>query len=154
MKKIFLTIVLLGQLSLYAQVRIANLSSASASFCQTKVSVALMKPEIQYGHFSFTAPDQISWKYQNNSTLQMPAPMLDLIRKTVSGDFSVLEKEFALQWNKQELVMTPQQKQIKRIFSSITIVFDVSGVAKKVILKEVNGDVTTIEFMNLKYTKQ
>lgn len=154
MKKILLIVLFLSQLCVFAQVSIANLSSANASFCQTKTSMALMKPEIQYGHFIFNAPDKITWKYQNNSSLQLPAPMLDLIRRAVSGDVSVLDKEFNMEWNKQELVLTPKQKQLKRIFSAITIAFETSGVAKKVVLKELNGDITTIEFMNLKYTKR
>ena len=152
MKKIIIIILVLLSFSTHAQVSIAHIEKATATFCQTRHSAALSKPEVQYGNFTFIAPDSIVWKYKDNTSLRLPPPILNMLRKTISGDISALKNTFDLSWKGKLLRLTPRKSQLQRIFSYLEITFTNEGVASDVVLMETNLDKTIIQFQNLKYT--
>lgn len=135
-----------------AQVQVKQLNRAESRFRQTRTSSMLEKPEVRNGYFLFIAPDSICWKYDGMENIQLPKPMLALIRQAVSGNIEAAKKAFNISWKGSNMVLIPLKNQVKRFFSSITIVFGNEGVAKKVELVEPNGDTTEIEFLKLKYT--
>ena len=148
-----LLILFLGMgLICYGQVQIKQLKMAESRFCQTRTSSMLGKPEVMNGYFRFVAPDSVCWKYDGLDNVKLPKQMLELIRQSVSGDMQSVNEAFKIIWQDDNMVMMPLKNQIKRFFTSIIIMFDKEGVAKKIILLEPNGDTTEIEFLKLKYT--
>lgn len=154
MRKKILLILFIMCASAHAQVRVAQLASASSRFRQVRSSALLQEPEVRMGSFEFAAPDAIRWVYDGLENLQMPDQMLAMIRQSVSGNMQDLDALFAVEWSQQQLTMIPRRKQMKRFFTSIRIVFAADGVAREVVLTEPTGDTTTIEFINISYTLQ
>lgn len=152
MKKFYLLLVLICSVSLNAQVSVARLATATARFKQVRTSSMLKEPEVRMGSFEFAAPDQIKWVYDGLENLQLPEQMLGLIRQAVSGNMDDIDNMFQTEWKDKELTMTPKKKQMKRFFASIRIKFSSDGVARQVILTEPSGDITSIEFINIRYT--
>ncbi len=86
------------------------------------------------GVMTYEHPDKISWVYDGGVTAQLPAQMLAFIRKAVAGEFDTKKLP----------------KQVKQLFSDVQIEMnEKTNVAKRVILTEVNGDVTTIVFYDV-----
>lgn len=154
MKKWLIYIAFCCSVTTNAQLQVARLETATSRFKQIRTSTMLQTPETRYGMFEYTAPDQIKWIYDGLENLQLPEQMLGLIRQAVSGNMEGINEMFFTEWEKQTLTMTPRKKQLKRFFSTIQIIFSPDGVAHQVILTEPSGDVTAIEFINIRYTKK
>lgn len=137
-----------------AQLQVARLETATSRFKQIRTSTMLQAPETRIGTFEYEAPNQIKWIYDGYENLQLPEQMLGLICQAVSGNTEDLNDMFLTEWEEQTLTMTPRKKQMKRFFSLIQIIFSSDGVAHQVILTEPSGDVTAIEFINIRYTKK
>lgn len=151
MRKTLICIFTLLSLTLSAQVKVARLAQAESTFRQVRTSALLDRPEQRTGHFRYTAPDMIEWKYDGLENLQFPEQMLGFIRQAVSGDMDAAAAIFDIQWSDMTATMLPKKKQMRRFFEKIEIVFVKEGVARRVILTEPSGDTTEIEFINLKY---
>lgn len=154
MRKWLVYIALFFVLSANAQVSVTHIETAASRFKQVRTSAMLQEPEIRMGSFEYVAPDSIQWVYDGIENLRLPEQMLELIRQAVSGNTDRLNDMFLTEWEDATLTLIPQKKQMKRFFSSIQIIFSPDGVAHHVILTEPTGDITSIEFINIRYTIQ
>lgn len=128
MKRILTIFLSLMALGMMAQTTPAYIH---AKFTQTKECMMLNETIVTTGVMTYEHPDKISWVYDGGVTAQLPAQMLAFIRKAVAGEFDTKKLP----------------KQVKQLFSDVQIEMnEKTNVAKRVILTEVNGDVTTIVF--------
>lgn len=152
MRRRLIYMMLLVSLAANAQLQVAQLETATSRFRQVRTSAMWQEPETRMGTFEYAAPDQIRWTYDGLENLQLPEQMRTLIRQAVSGRIEGINELFHTEWQEMTLTMTPRKKPMRRLFSSIQIVFSPNGVARQVILTEPSGDVTAIEFVNIRYT--
>ncbi len=131
MRRIFTIFFSLMALGIMAQTTPAYIH---AKFTQTKECMMLNETIVSKGVMEYEQPDKISWVYESGITAQLPPQMLAFIRKAVAGEFDTKKLP----------------KQVKQLFSDVQIEMnEETNVAKRVILTEVNGDVTTIVFYDV-----
>ena len=106
----------------------------------------MSEPQVSQGHLIYRAPDYMQWAYtepqqlvwevdgQNSNVNPQIQKLLRMIMSSIAGN------------NEDEKM----KRESKRLFKDVQITMDDTGlVAKKVELTEKNGDITTIEFINV-----
>ena len=155
-----------------------QLTTLSASFTQEKTSTLLTDKVVQKGKLNYKAPKQLRWEYTSpkaltvifsngkvllktekgttNNPNKMLGEMGNMIINTINGSFLKENPDFNTRYFKNKsgqyvVVLTPINKKIKTYYKNISITLNSSTfLADKVILTEVNGDVTTITFADKK----
>ncbi len=155
-----------------------QLSSLSANFTQEKTSTLFTEKIVQKGKLNYKAPKQLRWEYTSpkamtvifsngkvllkteKGTSSNPNKMLgemgNMIINTINGSFLKENPDFSTRYYKNKsghyvVVLTPVNKKIRAYYKNISITLNSSTfLADKVVLKEVNGDATTITFADKK----
>ena len=155
-----------------------QLTSLSANFTQEKTSSLFTDKVVQKGKLMYKSPKQLRWEYTSpkamtvifsngkvllktdKGTTANPNKMLgemgNMIINTINGTFLKDNPDFTARYYKDKsgnitAVLTPVNKRIKTYYKNITITLNGSSrLAEKVVLTEVNGDVTTISFSDKK----
>ncbi len=154
----------------------SKLKSLQADFVQTKTSTLFAEPTKQNGKLYFRQPSDLCWQYTTPNKLSIvmhneeimvktakggkiipPKGMhelLALICNAINGNFLEKKYLFDIQYYKEKnyiLYLRPKQKRLKNMYQNIVIYLESQNLtAEKVILKELNGDETTIVFNNKK----
>lgn len=150
----------------YNNMRLLILSiilSLSADFTQVKEMQLMSAPQISEGHMTYRSPDFLRWEYTKPQSLvwevdgektNVSRPikgMIDLIMKSVSGEYLVDNESFEVQTKGNVSVLTPKKRDLKQFFQQITITLNPkTGIADKVEIVEKNGDKTSLTFHNIK----
>ena len=130
-----------------------------ADFVQIKQSQMLNKPQQTQGHFVYRAPKYLRWEYtqpekmvweiddeKTNANPQVKR-LLELIIKSISGDYLTTNDDFDVLQNENIYTLTPKKREIKNFFTSMQITLDEqTKLASEVIMNEKNNDKTTIIF--------
>ena len=155
-----------------------QLATLSANFTQEKTSTLFTEKVVQKGKLNYKAPNQLRWEYTSpkamtvifsngkvllkteKGTTSNPNKMLgemgNMIINTINGSFLKENPDFSTRYYKNKsgqyvVMLTPINKRIKAYYKNITITLSNSTyLADKVMLTEVNGDVTTITFSDKK----
>lgn len=127
---------------------IAVILSLEADFVQTKSSALMNEPQVATGHMSYRAPDYMLWAYETPEAMRWEVngqqsnvnpqvqKLLRMIMRSIAGETT---DDPAL------------QKESKKLFRDIQITMDERNeVARRVELTEKNGDMTIIEFSNVR----
>ena len=127
---------------------IAVILSLEADFVQTKSSALMNEPQVATGHMSYRAPDYMLWAYETPEAMRWEVngqqsnvnpqvqKLLRMIMRSIAGETT---DDPAL------------QKESKKLFRDIHITMDERNeVARRVELTEKNGDMTIIEFSNVR----
>lgn len=141
-----------------------SLTSLEADFSQTKTSSMFVTPQQAQGHLSFRSPSYLSWAYTSpekqvwtlddnkGSGSPLARQLMQLILQTITGSYLQPNADFDVSLSDSTANLTPKKRDLKRLFSSITIYFDsASQIAKQVLIIEPNGDQTDIRFSHTSY---
>ena len=134
----------------------------SADFCQTKQSAMLVEEQVSTGHLTYRAPDYLRWEYtspiqlvweldgeKSNASPQVKR-LLKLIMQTIACDNLQTTDDFEVSMKNGVYYLLPKNRELKQFFSAIQLEIDAqTKVARKVILTEKNGDISTIVFNNI-----
>ena len=134
----------------------------SADFCQTKQSAMLVEEQVSPGHLTYRAPDYLRWEYtspiqlvweldgeKSNASPQVKR-LLKLIMQTIACDNLQTTDDFEVSMKNGVYYLLPKNRELKQFFSAIQLEIDAqTKVARKVILTEKNGDISTIVFNNI-----
>ena len=120
-----------------------------AQFRQVRESSMLTEPQVLTGLFTYDVPDQVRWEYDSGIQAQLPEPMLRFISKAVDGSYLDNNDDFSVEQDGNQVTLIPKKNRLKRLFSTITIRFDINGLAEQVVMTEPTGDVTTITFTHM-----
>ena len=139
------------------------LAFLSADFEQVKTSQLFADPEYSQGHLTYRQPDYLRWEYTSPQTLvweldgtkgnvsPQVRQIMSLILKSVSGEYLQPNDDFHVTTNGNIAVLTPKRRELKQLFSKVTIRMDYkTEIAEEVILYEKSGDQTNIRFRNVK----
>lgn len=134
----------------------------SADFRQTKQSVMLVDEQVSVGHLTYRAPDYLRWEYtspiqlvweldgEKSNVSPQVKRLLKLIMQTIACDKLQTTDDFEVSVKNGVCHLLPKNRELKQFFTNIQLEIDsTTKVAKKVILTEKNGDVSTIVFYNI-----
>lgn len=156
-----------------------QMTSLSAQFTQRKSSTLFTEDAVQKGKLNYKSPKMLRWEYTSpkamtvifangkvmlktdKGTVQNPNKMLNemgtMIISTINGSFLNDASNFSARYYKNSksgaitVVLTPVNKRIKAYYPKMTISLDAKTLlADKVVMQEVNGDITTITFSDKK----
>ena len=145
MRRVFLIVFLALSLLLNAQ----EIVHLDGTFRQVRESSMLSEPQVQTGHFTFDAPNQVIWTYDSGTQATLPEQFLRFIAGAVNGSYLQENEDFAVQQTGQILKLTPKKKRLLKLFSTIEILLNDKGLAEQVVMQETSGDKTTITFIQL-----
>ena len=134
----------------------------SADFCQTKQSAMLVEEQVSPGHLTYRAPDYLRWEYtspiqlvweldgEKSNVSPQVKRLLKLIMQTIACDNLQTTDDFEVSMKNGVYYLLPKNRELKQFFSAIQLEIDAqTKVARKVILTEKNGDISTIVFNNI-----
>ena len=134
----------------------------SADFRQTKQSVMLVDEQVSVGHLTYRTPDYLRWEYtspiqlvweldgEKSNVSPQVKRLLKLIMQTIACDKLQTTDDFEVSVKNGVYHLLPKNRELKQFFTNIQLEIDsTTKVAKKVILTEKNGDVSTIVFYNI-----
>jgi outer membrane lipoprotein-sorting protein len=134
----------------------------SADFRQTKQSVMLVDEQVSVGHLTYRAPDYLRWEYtspiqlvweldgEKSNVSPQVKRLLKLIMQTIACDKLQTTDDFEVSVKNGVYHLLPKNREFKQFFTNIQLEIDsTTKVAKKVVLTEKNGDVSTIVFYNI-----
>ena len=158
----------------------ASMKCMNCRFTQQKTMAILAEPTVSEGVMNYTAPDKMRWEYTapysfalvvdgekitkitdgNEEVLdaksgRMYQGIVNIIMSSATGKnlfdrsmFDVVVNDDGDFW---KATMTPKKRDMKRMFSQLIFYFDKdNNVISKVVMNEASGDVTTIQFYDLK----
>lgn len=159
-----------------------NVKTLSASFTQEKSSSMLAEKAVQKGTLHYKAPAKMRWTYtspeamaivfsdgkavlQNKKGMSAPNKMVgelgNMIVNAVNGQFLKDNTSFTSRYYRQNgsgdvtVKLKPLNKRMKLYYKEITLVLDKKGyLARKIVLSEASGDVTSIAFSDKKVNAQ
>ncbi len=157
-----------------------NRSSIECSFTQTRHLPMMDDDIVSEGRLSYSRPDAIRWEYTSPERMllemkgtdirvsrgegadatdisanRMYRDLAGLLLGVVSGNFLMDDKWFSAlarqDGNTITLQLLPQKRELKRMWTGMTMRFDsVSHNALRIEITEAGGGSTTIEFSNYK----
>ena len=158
----------------------ASMTCMNCRFTQQKTMAMLAEPTVSEGIMNYTAPDKMRWEYTSpysfalvvdgekitkitdgNEELldaksgRMYQGLVNIIMSSATGKkmfdssmFDVVINEDGEYWKAS---MTPRKRDMKRMFSQLFFYFDKQTyVISKVVMTEAGGDITTIQFFDIK----
>ena len=158
----------------------ASMTCMNCRFTQQKTMAMLAEPTVSEGIMSYTAPDKMRWEYTSpysfalvvdgekitkitdgNEELldaksgRMYQGLVNIIMSSATGKkmfdssmFDVVINEDGEYWKAS---MTPRKRDMKRMFNQLFFYFDKQTyVISKVVMTEAGGDITTIQFFDIK----
>ncbi len=151
-----------------------NVNTLSASFTQEKSSSLLAEKVVQKGTLHYKTPAKMRWAYTSPETItivfsdgktviqskngasvsnKMAGEMGSMIVNAVNGQFLKDNTSFSSSYYRQAgngnvtVKLKPLNKKMKLYYKDITLVLDKHDyLARKIVLAESSGDVTTIVF--------
>ncbi len=158
-----------------------NVKTLSASFTQEKSSSMLTQKVVQKGTLHYKAPAKMRWAYtspeamnivfsdgktvlHNKKGTSTPNKMVgelgNMIVNAVNGQFLKDNASFSSRYYRQTggdvtVKLKPLNKRMKLYYKEITLVLDKKDyLARKIVLAEASGDVTSIVFSDKKVNAQ
>ena len=159
-----------------------DVKTLSAAFTQEKSSSMLAEKVVQKGTLHYKAPAKMRWAYtspeamaivfcdgkavlQNKNGSSAPNKMVgelgSMIVNAVNGQFLKDNTSFSSSYYRQTgsgdvtVKLKPLNKRMKLYYKEITLVLDKKDcLARKIVLAEASGDVTTIDFSDKKVNVQ
>ena len=158
----------------------ASMKCMNCRFTQNKTMAMLAEPIVSEGLMDYIAPDKLRWEYTSPYSFALLADgekitkitegnedvldvksgrmyqgIVNIIMSSATGrdlfdksTFDVVITEDGAFWKAE---MTPKKRDMKRMFSMLTFYFDKSNnVISKVEMTEAGGDVTMIQFYDMK----
>ena len=158
----------------------ASMTCMNCRFTQQKTMAMLAEPTVSEGIMNYTAPDKMRWEYTSpysfalvvdgekitkitdgNEELldaksgRMYQGLVNIIMSSATGKkmfdssmFDVVINEDGEYWKAS---MTPRKRDMKRMFNQLFFYFDKQTyVISKVVMTEAGGDITTIQFFDIK----
>lgn len=158
----------------------ASMKCMNCHFTQNKTMAMLAEPIVSEGLMDYIAPDKLRWEYTSPYSFALLADgekitkitegnedvldaksgrmyqgIVNIIMSSATGrdlfdksTFDVVITEDGAFWKAE---MTPKKRDMKRVFSMLTFYFDKSNnVISKVEMTEAGGDVTMIQFYDMK----
>lgn len=134
----------------------------SADFCQTKQSQFLVEEQKSTGRLIYRSPDYLRWEYtspmqltweiegeKSNVSPQIKR-LLKIIIQTIACENLESNTDFNVSHEGDMYNLVPQNRELKQFFTLIQLEIDPNTkIAKRVVLNEKNGDITTINFYNV-----
>ncbi len=159
-----------------------NVKTLSAAFTQEKSSPMLAEKVVQKGTLHYKAPAKMRWAYSTPEVMtivfsdgktvlkdkkgtsvpnKMVGELGSMIVNAVNGQFLKDNTSFSSSYYRQigsgdvTVKLKPLNKRMKLYYKEITLVLDKKDcLARKIVLAEANGDVTTIVFSDKKVNVQ
>lgn len=158
----------------------ASMTCMNCRFIQQKTMAMLAEPTVSEGLMNYIAPDKMQWEYttpfsfalvvdgekitkitNGNEELldaksgRMYQGIVNIIMSSATGknlfDRSMFDVVITDDGDYWKAAMTPKKRDMKRMFSQLTFYFDKrNNVISKVVMNEASGDVTTIQFFDVK----
>ena len=158
----------------------ASMQCMQCRFTQNKTMAMLTEPTVSEGLMSYTAPDKLRWEYTspyafalvvdgqkitkitdgNEETLdaksgRMYQGIVSIIMSSATGknlfDKTTFDVVFTDNGDLWKAEMTPKKRDMKRMFAMLTFYFGKSNnIISKVEMTEASGDITTIQFYDMK----
>ena len=158
----------------------ASMQCMQCHFTQQKTMAMLTEPTVSEGLMSYVSPDKMRWEYTNPysfalvvdgnkitkitdgneevldaKTGRMYQGIVNIIMSSATGrnlfDKSMFDVVITGDDEFWKAEMTPQKRDMKRMFAMLTFYFDKqTNVINKVEMTEAGGDVTTIQFFDMK----
>ena len=158
----------------------ASMKCMDCRFTQNKTMAMLAKPSVSEGLMSYNSPDKMRWEYTSPyafalvvdgqkitkitegneeildaKTGRMYQGIVNIIMSSATGknlfDKSTFDVAITDNDGFWKAEMTPKKREMKRMFSMLTFYFDKSNnVISKVEMTEAGGDVTLIQFYDMK----
>ena len=127
---------------------IAVILSLEADFVQTKSSALMSEPQVATGHMSYHAPDYMLWAYETPEAMRWE---IDGQKSNVNPQVQKLLRMIMRSIAGETTDDPALQKESKKLFRDIKITMDERNeVARRVEMTEKNGDMTIIEFTNVR----
>lgn len=127
---------------------IAVIVSLEADFVQTKSSALMNEPQVATGHMSYRAPDYMLWAYETPEAMRWE---IDGQKSNVNPQVQKLLRMIMRSVAGESTDDPALQKESKKLFRDIRITMDERNeVARRVEMTEKNGDMTIIEFSNVR----
>lgn len=134
----------------------------SADFCQTKQSQFLVEEQKSTGRLIYRSPNYLRWEYtspmqltweiegeKSNVSPQIKR-LLKIIIQTIACENLESNTDFNVSHEGDMYNLVPQNRELKQFFTLIQLEIDPNTkIAKRVVLNEKNGDITTINFYNV-----
>ena len=158
----------------------ASMKCMDCRFTQNKTMAMLAEPTVSEGLMSYISPDKLRWEYTspyafalvvdgqkitkitdgNKEILdaksgRMYQGIVNIIMSSATGrnlfDKSTFDIVFTDDGNLWKAEMTPKKRDMRRMFAMLTFYFDKkTNVISKVEMTEAGGDMTTIQFYDMK----
>ena len=158
----------------------ASMKCMNCRFIQQKTMAMLAEPTVSEGLMNYIAPDKMQWEYttpfsfalvvdgekitkitNGNEELldaksgRMYQGIVNIIMSSATGknlfDRSMFDVVITDDGDYWKAAMAPKKRDMKRMFSQLTFYFDKqNNVISKVVMNEASGDVTTIQFFDMK----
>ena len=115
---------------------------------QTKSSALMNEPQVATGHMSYRAPDYMLWAYETPEAMRWE---IDGQKSNVNPQVQKLLRMIMRSVAGESTDDPALQKESKKLFRDIRITMDERNeVARRVEMTEKNGDMTIIEFSNVR----
>ena len=158
----------------------ASMQCMQCRFTQQKTMAMLTEPTVSEGLMSYVSPDKMRWEYTNPYSFalvvdgnkitkitdgnekvldaksgRMYQGIVNIIMSSATGrnlfDKSMFDVVITGDDEFWKAEMTPKKRDMKRMFAMLTFYFDKqTNVINKVEMTEAGGDVTTIQFFDMK----
>ena len=158
----------------------ASMQCMQCRFTQQKTMAMLAEPTVSEGLMSYVSPDKMRWEYTNPysfalvvdgnkitkitdgneeildaKTGRMYQGIVNIIMSSATGrnlfDKSMFDVVITGDDEFWKAEMTPKKRDMKRMFAMLTFYFDKkTNVINKVEMTEAGGDLTTIQFYDMK----
>lgn len=158
----------------------ASMKCMQCRFTQNKTTAMLAEPTVSEGFMSYITPDKLRWEYTspyafaldvdgkkitkitngNEEILdaksgRMYQGIVSIIMSSATGknlfDKTTFDIVFTDDGDLWKAEMTPKKRDMKRMFAMLTFYFSKSNnIISKVEMTEAGGDITTIQFYDMK----
>ena len=158
----------------------ASMKCMDCRFTQNKTMAMLAEPTVSEGLMSYVSPDKLRWAYTSPYAFtlvvdgdkitkitdgieeildaksgRMYQGIVNIIMSSATGrnlfDKSTFDIVFTDDGNLWKAEMTPKKRDMKRMFAMLTFYFDKkTNVISKVEMTEAGGDMTMIQFYDMK----
>lgn len=160
--------------------RAKTVKTLSADFVQTKSIASLSEPAVGQGKIYFATPDKMRWEQNkpssflmvfagksakikigeaavqefNASSNRMFKELSGIIIGGITGEIFTNQKNYKITFEESrgrtKATLVPQNKQMLKYISSIEMIFNAEWLAEQIVMNEVNGKKTTIDFTAMK----
>ncbi|APS39664.1 MULTISPECIES: LolA family protein [Salegentibacter] len=160
-----------------------ELTTLEADFIQTKKIEMITEESVSRGKLYYQNPEKLKWEYaepqdyvilfvegelhindagdksvRNTGSNKLFDKIAKLITGSVNGKLLQDNENFDISYSRENnliaALIIPKDKNLKAMFAEIHLSFNEKNIVEKVDLREEAGDMTTIEFSNIKINRE